>query len=249
VPAVGLIWADSIQSGGEPYGFDEFLTESPIDNVVTPRDGNGANLSRVPDPLGGPGYAIREYGNFAQGGARSELGLWSFNQPEFSALVLSGAPVYVAQEWYFPKAIDAGGDDWPWLNLWDWHSVSSSDRWHTDPGLMLAKDGSMRVRWEWGGDPPNVESGYSSIGFPVGEWFDIEMKYQWSSNKDVTLKLWVNGVLVLKEANVQTAAASHDNVEMYIKWYGDDQGHTPWSPTPTVKYVRNVRISGQRIWQ
>jgi hypothetical protein len=158
--------------------------------------------------------------------------------------------VYVAQEWYFPEGIDAGGDEWAWLNLWDWHSTSSGgdNRWHTAPGLMLNQDGSMTVAWQWGFGP-NDDTGWSSSALPVGEWFDIEMRYQWSSNQDVTLQLWVNGTLILQQDNVKTAAGTHKNVETYIKLYGDDQGHTPWAPTPFVKYTRNVRISGQRIWQ
>jgi hypothetical protein len=158
--------------------------------------------------------------------------------------------VYVAQEWYFPEQVDAGGDPVPWLNLWDWHSTDpgGGNRWHTAPGLMLSEDGSMRVGWQWG-TGPNRYSSWSSSGLPVGEWFDIEMKYQWSPSANVTLQLWVNGSLILEQANVQTASASHQNVETYIKLYGSDNGSTPWWPTPIIKYTRNVRISGERIWQ
>jgi len=69
------------------------------------------------------------------------------------------------------------------------------------------------------------------------------------SSRNVTLQVWVNGSLILEQANVQTAAASHQNVETYIKLYGSDGGSTPWSPTSIIKYTRNVRISGERIWQ
>jgi hypothetical protein len=48
---------------------------------------------------------------------------------------------------------------------------------------------------------------------------------------------------------MKTAAGSHQEVETYIKLYGDANGRTPWSPMPVIKYTRNVRISGERIWQ
>ena len=73
--------------------------------MVTPGDADGANLSRVPDPLGGPGYALRQYGVLDEDGARSQVGLYSFSQPAFRNLALSGVPVYVAMEWYFPDRI------------------------------------------------------------------------------------------------------------------------------------------------
>jgi len=250
VLSAGLVWTDSIQSGSPPFGFNDISTEYPIDNEVKASDANGANLSRVLDPLGSGDYAMRFYGALGTGGSRAQLSLWSFGNAAFGDLVTSGQPVYVAQEWYFPEAIDAGGDVWAWLNLWDWHSTAAGgdNRWHTAPGLMLNQDGSMRVAWQWGSGP-TPDSTWSTAPLPVGEWFDIEMRYQWSSNSDVTLQLWVNGSLILQQNNVKTAASNHQNVETYIKLYGDDQGHTPWSPTPVIKYTRNVRVSGQRIWQ
>jgi len=210
---------------------------------------NGVDLSRVPDPLGGPGYAIRQYGTFDEGGARSELGLWSFVHKEFGDLASSGAPVYVAQEWYFPEAIDAGGDSAPWLNLMDWHSTGDggNNRWHTCPGTFLNEDGSMTFRWEWGCG--GGQSPWSSVALPVGEWFDIEMRWQRSADASATISMWINGQLALEQVNRTTAKSGDSQVELYIKLYGSDQGHTPWSPYGTTKYVRNVRISGERIWR
>ncbi|RLB40162.1 MAG: hypothetical protein DRH30_08835, partial [Deltaproteobacteria bacterium] len=61
---------------------------------------------------------MRFYGALGTGGSRAQLSLWSFDNSAFGDLVTSGQPIYVAQEWYFPEAIDAGGDEWAWLNLW-----------------------------------------------------------------------------------------------------------------------------------
>ena len=254
VPSAGLIWTDSIQSGSWPYGFDEFLTERPIGTVVTPSDANGANLSRVPDPLGGAGYAIRQYGVFDQGGARAELGVWSFQQKAFRDLALSGTPVYVAQEWYFPETIHASGDEWPWLSFLDWHTTAANgdSRWNTSPGIVLNEDGSMTFEFNWGSGPGQTNgdtSGWSRIGMPVGEWFDIEMRWQFATGPTATVSAWINGQLAVEQVGVVTALPEHTEVEFYIKHYGDDQGHTPWSPPQTIKYVRNVRISGERIWR
>jgi hypothetical protein len=249
-----FVWTDSIQSGSSPYGFDEFLTERPIDHVVTPSDANGVNLSRVPDPLGGPGYAIRQYGEFDSGGARAELGIWSFQNEAFRELALSGAPVYVAQEWYFPEAIDANGDEWPWLSFLDWHTTAAQGeaRWNTSPGIVVNEDGSMTFEFNWGSGPGEFNgqgSGWSQIGMPVGEWFDIEMRWQFATGPTARLAAWVNGVLAVEQVDVVTALPEHSAVELYIKHYGDDQGRTPWNPSKTIKYVRNVRISGARIWR
>ena len=253
VSPVGLVWKDSIQSGSGKYGFDTIACEFPIDTGTDCADGNGANLHRVDNPDGG-GYAMRHFGELGRDGSRAQLGIWSFRNSAFGDLVTSGQPVYVAQEWYFPKAISAGGDPYPWLSLWDWHSTGAggSPRWHTAPGLMLEQDGSMRVFWAWGGDLQQIngESNQASaVSLPVGEWFDIEMKYEWTTSKNATISLWINGELALEQSGVQTAQPVHENVEIYIKLYGADNGRTPWSPDPAVKYTRNVRISGERIWR
>jgi PKD repeat protein len=251
-PAADVLWRDSIQTAAAaPWGFSQIAVEHPIGTRVTPGDGSGANLSRVANPLPGGGFALRHFATFDNGGTRSQAGIYSFANPAFERQAKSPEGVWVAQEWYFPQAITARGDAVPWLNLWDWHSTASGgNRWHTAPGLMLAEDGSLRVRWEWGGPAGalNPTSAWSSIPLPVGEWFDIEMHYRWSAGR-TTLTLWINGVQALQQANVQTRAAAHDTVETYVKFYGSRNGGTPWSPTPTVKYTRNVRVAGQRIWR
>ena len=60
-----------------------------------------------------------------------------------------------------------------------------------------------------------ASSSLSTIPFPVGEWFDIEMYYQWTTGT-VTLYLWINGELALEQSGVQTRAASHGNYELRV---------------------------------
>ena len=249
--APNILWRDDIQDGSGMWGFDGIAIEHPIGNVVEGADSNGANLSRVADPAAGGGFALRHFATFDDDGSRSQAGIWSFRNSTFADVATSVGGVYVAQEWYFPEALSAGGDDFPWLNLWDWHSTGpgGADRWDTSPGLMLAEDGSMRVKWEWGPTwDINPVSGDSSVAMPVAEWFDIEMYYLWTAD-GATLRLWINGELALSVSGAQTRLPSHTNVEMYTKFYGSSNGRTAWSPTPSIRYTRNVRVSDERIWR
>ena len=77
----------------------------------------------------------------------------------------------------------------------------------------------------------------------------MEMRWQFTTGPTGTLSVSINGQLALQQTGVKTAIAGHSVVEFYIKLYGDDQGHTPGTRPRTTKYVRNVRISGERIWQ
>jgi len=241
-----ILWSDLIQdSGSVLWGFDGMAVERPIGTPVSPSDAAGANLSQVADPAGGGGLALRHFGTFDGAGARAQVGLWSFANPAFDAQAKSPEGVWVAQEWFFPEAIDAGGDDIPWINLWDWHSTTAggAERWDTTPGLMLAEDGSMRVRFEWGATwMINPASESSTVSLPVGRWFDVEMHYTWTTST-TTVSLWIDGELALEQSGVQTADVGHSVVEMYSKFYGSSQWGTPWSPTPSIRYTRNVRVS------
>jgi hypothetical protein len=251
-PGAAILWHDGIQAGLSPWGFDGLGIEHPIGLTVLGSDANGVNLSRVANPLAGGGFALRHYATFDDGGSRSQAGIYSFANDAFAAQAKSAAGIWVAQEWYFPAGITAQGDARAWMNLWDWHSTDSGggNRWHTSPGLMLAEDGSMRVKWEWGGPASavNTDTGLSSVALPVGRWFDVEMHYQWSAG-NTTLSLWIDGVLALEQSGAQTRAASHSNVETYMKFYGSQNGGTPWSPMQSVRYTRNVRFAGGRIWR
>jgi hypothetical protein len=108
----------------------------------------------------------------------------------------------------------------------------------------------MRVKWEWNGPAGalNPDTGLSRLAMPIGRWFDVEMHYTWTTGK-TTVSLWIDGVLALEQSGVTTRAASHTNLETYMKFYGSSNGGTPWSPTPAVRYTRNVRFAGQRIWR
>jgi hypothetical protein len=248
-----ILWTDSIATKPSPWGLDGFGVEHPIGTSVTPNDANGANFSVVPDPLGGTGLAIRHFATFDTGGSRSQGGLYGDVNTIFGKQAKSAEGVWVAQEWYFPEAISAKGDVYCWINLWDFHSIDSNrgNRWHTSPGLMLAQDGSMKVRWEWGGPAYNINksSGLSAVAMPVGRWFDIEMHYVWTDTPSGTITLWIDGQLAIEQAGVQTRDPAHQIVETYLKFYGSTQGRGPWTPTPSLKYTRNVRVAGERIWR
>jgi hypothetical protein len=248
-----ILWTDNIQGNTSTWGFDGLGIEHPIGTTVAPNDSNGVNLSRVVDPLGSNGFAMRHFATFDADGSRSQAGIYGDVNTIFGNQAKKPEGVWVAQEWYFPKAISAEGDAYCWINLWDWHSIDADrgNRWHTSPGLMLARDGSMKVGWEWGGPAGSINpsSKISSIAMPVGRWFDIEMHYVWSGTPTATLTLWIDGQVALEQSGVQTRAASHQIAETYMKFYGSTQGRGPWVPTPSLKYTRNVRIADARIGQ
>jgi hypothetical protein len=252
-PHAGVLWTDSIQNScdGAPYGFSQIQLERPIGQSV---DGNDqVDLFRVDDPLGVAGYALKHVATFdSNGGSRSQAGIYSFANATFDQLVRSPTGVFIAAEWLFPEPVtaDSGNDSAPWVNLWDFHSVGSGDRWDTQPGVMLAEDGSMRVKFSW--HAVNDETPWSTVALPVGRWFDVEMHYVWGSESTgcaggTTVSLWIDGELALQQRGVTTRGPGHDSVETYQKFYGSGNGGNTWKPTPSVKYLRNVRLSASRI--
>jgi hypothetical protein len=250
-----ILWRDDIQGASALFGFDGIGVEHPIGTPVTPADGSGANLSRVANPLPGGGHAVRHFGTFDEGGSRAQAGLYGDVNTVFGEQAKRPEGVWVAQEWYFPAAIDANDDPWCWISVWDWHSIDAGtrgNRWHTAPGILVARDGSMRLELVWGGDAGGINGGgvASTLSMPVGRWFDVEMHYEWAATRSGTIQLWIDGALALEQRGVQTRSSTHRVVETYMKFYGSTQGaHGPWSPTPTVKYTRNVRVAGERIWR
>lgn len=245
VPAPVIEWSDSIQtSSNPPFGFNQIQLERPLGTSVSASNAD-VGFTRVTNPLGN-GFAIRQHANFNPSGARSQAGIYSFANATFDRLVKSGNEIYIAQEWYFPKALAAGAlNSNPWINLGDIHSVGSGSRWDTQPGLMLAEDGSMRVSLSW--REINDDSPWSSLALPVGRWFDIEMRYRWATSGAV-VSVWIDGQLALEQTGLVTRDPGHNTVEIYLKFYGSQQGGGAW-PTDASKYIRNIRLSAQRIWR
>lgn len=61
--------------------------------------------------------------------------------------------------------------------------------------------------------------------------------------------MWLDGELMLEQRNVQTRVSSHAVVETYMKWYGSTFDSGTWQLSPAIRYTRNVRIAGGRIWR
>ena len=98
----------------------------------------------------------------------------------------------------------------------------------------------------WGIQDGQNPEGISSIPMPVGEWFDLEFSWQWTSAFDSTLEVWINGVLAIELDGVRTHGAGQTKVELYANLYGSPNGGT-WSPSPATMYRRNIRASKSRI--
>jgi hypothetical protein len=222
----------------------------PHDNEVTCSDGVGANVTKVSNPIAGGGFAIRHYAelNGPAEGARAQVGIWFNDHDDFHNAMTSGNQVYIAQELYFPSQI-VGQGNYPWLSIMDIHTmhISNSNRTHTNPGFIITPNwegppGPMYLTVSWG----NGQQGdvVANAPMPVGEWFDLEFSYRWTTSNNSTFQVWINGALVITQNNVQTANANQNRAELYMKLYGDDNSGSPgWSPDRTVIYRRNVRGS------
>jgi len=244
----GVFWASTEQTAGAPWGFSPngVECEHPIGTAVTCSDANGANVSKVPDPLGGPGYAIRHYAvvEDAAGSTRAQVGVWWPYSDDFNNAMTSGQQVYFSEELYFPEEI-VGTGEYPWLNILDIHSIDygGGNRTANRPAFMIMADfrdppGPMYLGLDWMHDTP-VQA---SAPFPVGRWFTWEFSYRWTKQPDATMQVWIDGELVLTQHNVQTADASNDRVEFYLKAYTGRNGPSGhWSPDPIVYYRRNAR--------
>ncbi len=247
-----LFWASTEQTTGKPWGFSDVVCEKPHDNRVSCSDANGVNASKVANPIAGGGFAIRQYGelNGPGEGARSEPGIHTQDFPVWEAATTSGTQFYLAQELYFPSDI-VGTGEYPWLSIMDFHSVNviGQNRYHTNPGFFIQNEldnppGNMYIGVAWAN---NNSGGVFSQPLPVGEWFDLEVSYRWTTSKNSTLQAWINGTLVYTENNVQTANSSQSVLEWYSKLYGDDNDDSGpdgnWAQDPTIFYRRNIRAS------
>lgn len=245
---VTYLWQDGIQENVQPdwgWGAPGSGTAHPIETNVVPSDANGANLSRVADPLGGPLFCIRHYVNLNPSG-RSQLGLGFPTSPALQAQIQKPTGILAEAEFLFPVALTTAVPHWQWINLWDFHSVDANgaNRQHTSPGIMLDQFSTMKFYLAWGANlnTINPASAMSSIALPVGRWFKIRIQYIWSLTP-ITIKVWIDGVLALQQNGVITRVATNANVETYLKLYGGNNGDASnWIPEPTIRYSRNLKI-------
>jgi hypothetical protein len=114
-------------------------------------------------------------------------------------------------------------------------------------GLLMKQDGSMKAKLAWGGilyvvnrdngTPPPT----STLALPVGRWFKIRTHFI-RSVEPTTVRVWFDDDLALEWVGAINSVPSNQFVEYYVKLYGGVQRDNPWTPTPTIRYSRNVRI-------
>ena len=143
--------------------------------------------------------------------------------------------------------------DWPWLDIGGIQVTNNSgdNRWHTNPGLHIASDwygapGRMYLSIDWGSQSGQNPDVITSIPLPVGEWFDLEFSWQWTSAFDSTMEVWINGTLAATLDSVRTHRTGQSKVELYGNLYGSPNGGK-WAPNPMTMYRRNIRASKLRI--
>lgn len=255
-----VLWQDNIQAGVDPWGFDEISREWPIDTPVAGSDAT-ADATKVADPGGGGGSAIRMISNHNDapgiGGARVQLGVWSFGtgNEAFEAHALSGAKTFYSYECYIPgpSRISAIGNTIPWLSFGDIHTVQDGgNRFDTQPGIFVveAGTGQLKLEWHYAGMPDSADSDPAFL-MPLDQWFSLEWEWSFTTSADSTFRLYLDGDLLIEQTGMRTADPGMNQVELYVKQYGDDQsgsGGNPWSPDPTIRYVRNVRISDGQLF-
>ena len=243
--AVTVFFQDDIQGSGEPWGFDEALTEYPVGNFLPggQRSDTKANLRKVADPApGGSGWAIRQAVRAnGPGGGRSELGVWTLggNHSALRSYLRTGASIFISMEMYLPKHTQpTPPDSVPWLAMYDIHPTAG-DVWRPGWSALWAEDGSDSLLV---GRKDTDEETYSSVQMPIGEWFTFEI--EWSGGANETVRTWINGQRATTQRNVQTTPSGGviSDFETYIKVYTEPQG-SPWSPDPVIKYVRNYQIT------
>lgn len=246
-PAGGnVLWSDNFQT--EPdFNAWTFLPicekwnngVNAIPQGTLGSDAAGASLSRVRDPAGGTGWAIRHLIDLTNGYARAQMSLASWTLPAFGAQLAKGE-VWIEQEVYIPAPLPTVGDPRAWMSLQDFHVHNAAEplNWlHTWPGLFL---GSPSVA----NSPPgrlisrasNIFSKPSSLPVPVGRWFRLQTHFPWSTSA-VPVTYYFDSVEVAQITMV-TRPENQTQLEFHAKLYA---GGT-WSPKPLVRYTRNVRI-------
>jgi len=183
------------------------------------------------------------------GGGRAQVGYWFNETGALEQALTSGNQVYVAFDIYFPTDIILSGN-YPWFSLGDFHVTDNNgnNRNHTYPGFFLSSTSrggfpSMRIVTSFADE--HVPDGVTSV-VSSGQWHTMEWSWRWSAGFDVTIQVWIDGVLESTVNNARTVPNGQTNAELYMKAYGMFAGGTI-TPQPVIFYRKNVRVSTSPI--
>jgi len=238
-----VVWSDNFQTEPDYYKWSFFPvcqnSANSIPSGTLGSDAAGASLSRVRDPAGGTGWAIRHYLDSAAGGYRAQMSLASWTLAPFGTQLAKGE-VWIEQEMYIPAPMPTAGDSDAWLSIQDFHSHGANgENWHhSHPALMLGspvmgrQPGQLVAR----NFQNNIFSAPTVNTVPLNRWFRLQVHLPWRTTV-VPVKYYIDGTQVV-QINMVTKAIDHVQLEWMSKWYGAGV----WSPRPLIRYTRNVRI-------
>ena len=146
---------------------------------------------------------------------------------------------------YFPEVFDS-----EWYMLMQWKTESSYEGYDPVKSVNLEKEDDGRLHlalYDFVGDNGECNGngtgmkGVSPLVFPTGEWVHVESYYKWDKNSGGSLKVWQNGVEVLRQENTRTQYP-YNYGTMPRQWavnaYGDK-----FDPNPHTMYLDDAAIS------
>jgi Polysaccharide lyase len=150
---------------------------------------------------------------------------------------------------YFPEVFDS-----EWYMLMQWKTESSYDGSDPVKSVNLEKEDDGRLHlalYDFVGDNGECNGGgsgmkgISPVVFPTGQWVHLESFYKWDKNLGGSVRVWQDGVEVLRQENTRTQYP-YNYGTMPRQWavnaYGDKL-----APNPHTMFLDDAAISKSRL--
>lgn len=192
--------------------------------------------------------------------------------PAFTTHLKSGDPdssdpadhayFYVSHDTYIPTQVytQGGSQDNQWLSFLDLHTCATSgggwscsdDSWGGGWGWMFLADsgpgydpGRFFLRCNNASASTGCDSGLSTADYPAGQWFCFEAEVPVTQSQVGVIKSYIDGSLVLTKSGAQTfpGSGTPEDVGIYFKIYGEENGSSNILPNPVEIYRKNIQLT------
>ena len=173
----------------------------------------------------------------------AKASLWRWSEPSSNSELYYSVWYFLPQRYEILTKPCCG-----WLNLFQFHSLKRDGSNRVANGTVLF----VKTRSQTGGlqlmlsiSPEFVPGGrewLSPLDLPIGQWFNIEVRFRCAANSQGEVQVWQDGIEIFRAEKVTTKLTVDSVCHWGINAYGQYI-----LPSPVVIYVDDVSISTTRI--
>jgi hypothetical protein len=181
-----------------------------------------------------------------EGGNGARLQLYKrFTEPDNPKNLPDEA--YYSAWYYIPTFIEGNNNIFQWKQAFQ-DSPNSQTRKKTFSVTLRDMVPHLSSKTDQDGNfTTGTDVDIADIQVPIGQWFQLECFYRWSTQQDGAVICWLDGYEILRAEEITTQSDSAQWLSYPRQWTVNNYGVSPQNPLTNTIYIDDAALSTKRL--